>query len=133
KNSHNLLSIQYRNHYDVPVCKMACSPRWKCSTRKSTGEEDMMTAEEEPTLVVRTYPNPFVSKVSVDLYNGGTSPIMVKIYSADGSEVFNKTVEPVPGYINAELELNGLQKGIYFMKIFTSDGKLDETIKLMKQ
>ncbi|HEX3007297.1 MAG TPA: S8 family serine peptidase, partial [Bacteroidales bacterium] len=27
KNSHNLLSIQYRNHYDVPVCKMACSPR----------------------------------------------------------------------------------------------------------
>lgn len=128
----NLLSIKYKNPYGGNVCTMVYSSRWKCSGLKSTGDE-MMEGEEEPTLLVRTYPNPFVSNVKLDLYNGGHSEIMVKVYNARGAEVYNQTIEPAEGYIAAELDLSNQPKGIYILKVFTADGKLDESVKVMKQ
>lgn len=130
----NLLAIGYKSPYGNPVINVAFSPGRKCNKLKSTDEEatDLLT-DEEPTLVLGTYPNPFVSNINLDLYNGSTATVMIKIYNAQGVEVYNQSLEPIHGYSSTELSLPDLKKGTYIMKVITSDGKLNQSVKLLKQ
>jgi hypothetical protein len=130
----NLMAIGYKSPYGDPIIRVAFSPGCKCSKLKSTGDDaiDQIT-DEEPTIVIGTYPNPFASHIKLDLYNGSSSDITVKVYNAQGVEVFTRNIDPIHGYTSTEINLADLKKGIYIMKVTTADGKLNESVKLFKQ
>jgi len=130
---YNLLSIVYKNPFGKRIVNMVYSPGFNCSLYKSAGPELSGITNEEPTLILGTYPNPFESTLNLDLYNGNQNTFVVKIFSTQGAEVYNQIIEPVEGYSSSTLDLSGLYKGVYILKVFTSDGKLNDTFRLLKQ
>ena len=129
----NLLSISYVNEWGMPVKKMVYSPGKTCSKLKSTMVETAATDNDEPTFVVNVYPNPVVSALNLELYMGKQNPVAAKIYNTSGVQVYEQTIESVQGYSTYALDLSKLQSGIYILKLFTSDGTLDSTYKLLKK
>jgi hypothetical protein len=62
---------------------------------------------------IRLFPNPTTGLVNVEV-NGIDGNAIMKVYSIQGQEVFNKELN---GNIKTELDLTGLSKGIYLIKI----------------
>ncbi len=129
---YNLLIIEYDNPWGRIVKSMAYSPGIVCSQFKSaiTASNDL---NGEPTLVLGTYPNPFVSEINIELYNGNENTFIIKVFTMNGAEVYSKVVKPAYGYSPVTIDLSDMQSGVYILKVLTADGQLNNTYKLMKQ
>ncbi len=130
---YNLLCIQYENPWGRPVKSMAWSPGITCSEFKSTLTEKSMDLNREPTLLLGAYPNPFVSTLNLEMYNGNENTFVVTVFTAQGAQVYHKLIKPVEGYSSTTMDLSALQKGMYILKVYSSDGQTGDTYKLIKQ
>lgn len=129
---YNLLAITYENSWGRIKKSMAWSPGFVCSAFKSaiTASPEM---NREPNLILGAYPNPFVSTLNIDMYNGNENACILKIYTVQGAEVYNELIETVKGFSSTAIDLSKLKKGMYILKIYSSDGQIGDTYKLMKQ
>jgi starch-binding outer membrane protein, SusD/RagB family len=73
---------------------------------------------------VKLYPNPADDICTLELSEDIHLPVMMKIYSVDGIEVFSETIKSRINNINLSL----LQSGLYILKL----GALNQTIKIEK-
>ncbi len=76
---------------------------------------------------VTVFPNPFTDKINIQLLNDNQQT-EVSIYNAIGKLCRKEMISEKQNEIN----LSELKSGIYFLKI-SSDGKIDETIRVIKQ
>ena len=129
---YNMLLTSYKDHHGRTKRCMAYSPGEVCSSFKTaiTASADII---EPPTVILGVYPNPFKSYITLELFSGKENEYNIKIYTMQGAEVFSSNINPGIDYSTTSINLADLKDGLYIMKIYTSDGKLCDTYKLMKQ
>ncbi|HNS42256.1 MAG TPA: T9SS type A sorting domain-containing protein, partial [Taishania sp.] len=90
-------------------------------------EENILNEESENILL---YPNPAKDELFIKFINkSDAKETIVRFYDLTGKEVLKTQVNEQQ---NSIINLNGLNKGIYLVKLF-SDGQLQETHKLVIQ
>ena len=67
-------------------------------------------ATDEENLVA-IYPNPATNELTLELSN--TRPTTLELYSASGKCVYRKEIQEV----TAEIDVSGLSRGLYFLRI----------------
>ncbi|HTN17074.1 MAG TPA: T9SS type A sorting domain-containing protein [Chitinophagaceae bacterium] len=72
-------------------------------------------------------PNPFVSQATISLHTNGADANL-SILNALGQSVWYKTLEKTPGRMKADLDLNALPSGNYWLKVQTADGQTVQQI-----
>lgn len=72
-------------------------------------------------------PNPFVSQASISLQTNGTGADL-SILNLLGQSVWHKTLEQIPGRMKADLDLNALPSGNYWLKVQTAEGQTVQQI-----
>jgi hypothetical protein len=95
----------------VNVTKGACSAT--SDTMSITFSICTGVVEYSNNSSIRLFPNPTTGMVNVEV-NGIDGNAIMNVYSIQGQEVFNKELN---GNLKAELDLSGLSKGIYLIKI----------------
>ena len=70
---------------------------------------------------LRLYPNPASNNVSIELNSAVNETISLKMYDAKGAIVKESLEALVFGKNTIELNLTGLEKGIYFIQLFNSN------------
>jgi aminopeptidase N len=81
--------------------------------------------------VVQVFPNPFVDKFAVYLRNFSGQYGTIKIFNSLGQLLFQKNII-INGSLFTEINEPGLARGIYLLKVETSD-KIKITKKILKQ
>lgn len=80
---------------------------------------------------VNSYPNPFISSVTLEFDLAETNNISISIYNLIGKEVKSFPTKTIPsGKNNINLVLSELKNGIYFCKIKSNENL--KTVKLIK-
>lgn len=74
------------------------------------------------------YPNPASQNARLKFYGNGTQTVNVKIYSTSGALVSDLKLAAVNGENNAEINLNALSNGLYFVNF--NNGQQSYTQKL---
>ena len=78
-------------------------------------------SNEEPLFSFKISPNPVFGEASLKFYNkSGTSRGLMYIYDQTGSIRMNEVIFVEDGY-ERRLDFSHLERGIYFIKIFSSD------------
>ncbi len=71
----------------------------------------------DPFENLQIYPNPTSGILRIELENELSGDLPVKIYNQDGKELYNFIFEKSSTSFSAELNLNGLAKGLYLISI----------------
>jgi hypothetical protein len=77
------------------------------------------------------FPNPFVDKFAVYLRNFSGQYGTIKIFNSLGQLLFQKNII-INGSLFTEINEPGLARGVYLLKVETSD-KIKITKKILKQ
>lgn len=70
---------------------------------------------------VRVYPNPSTGPVTIAMNSGISGNLDVGVYNLEGKEVFNTSYWKSTGIFNNTIDLSGLAKGIYLIKVTHQD------------
>ncbi len=65
------------------------------------------------------YPNPADNYINIDYYNLDNSGLTVELIDISGKIVLNKNFNLVSGKLNKQIDLSGINKGIYIIKVKT--------------
>lgn len=79
------------------------------------GIEELETHADSPSI----FPNPTNGQLHVTLPDAVTSPVVLDLYDRTGRLVQETRV--APGRILAPLDLSGLERGLYFLRIISGD------------
>ncbi|MBS1773370.1 MAG: zinc-dependent metalloprotease [Bacteroidetes bacterium] len=79
---------------------------------------------------VSVYPNPASKEIAVKYYAANNSTTTLKITDLMGKVVVSNTMNTVAGENNATVNINGLAKGVYFLKLQAGDKQYD-AVKLV--
>jgi len=82
-------------------------------------------------LLIQAYPNPFSSRVNVDLVVNQQSEISVSVSGKRGflQKIIDK-YETGPGYVNIRMDFTDFEPGVYLCEIVVND--IVERIELLK-
>jgi len=78
------------------------------------------------------YPNPFSSRLSVNLVSSTNDNYLITLYNASGVRINQKMLAARKGTNVAEFDGQQLQKGMYMVTAINSDGSIKLTQKLIK-
>jgi hypothetical protein len=93
---------------------------------------DVATLTEQATASFDVYPNPLVNTGQLVINHPYTGTMTVDIISMNGGRVRSfSIVKPAPGAFRTNLQLDGLQKGSYILRVNMKDAVL--TKKISKQ
>jgi hypothetical protein len=56
--------------------------------------------------------------------------ISINIIDLSGKIIYNRNIKPISNNETIDMELNGLNKGLYFIEIFTNEEKVTQTISI---
>jgi hypothetical protein len=85
----------------------------------------------ESNIQFSIYPNPSTTDFTIDLTNKIKSDIRINIYSIDGKEVYFEKIENAEGHLLKQINVSGLSKGLYLIKIETENNSFYK--KILKQ
>lgn len=86
------------------------------------------TSNEDITKNLSIYPNPASSYTEVKFNVSEPTNIQLSLHNLLGEEVYAEPEENVSGFVNKRLQLNGLSKGIYLLKIRGDKGSVTRKI-----
>lgn len=129
---YNILMISYDGPWGGTRKIAAFSPGEVCGGFKNS-ITDYSGTDQEPTLIIGAYPNPFESTLNLDLYNGREANYIARIFNLQGKEIYSNIIEPASGFFTVQLDLYDLEAGVYILKLATTDGLIVDTYKLMKR
>lgn len=84
---------------------------------------------ESPEEQLVIFPNPANSRVHVSFFNGGSTPAIIRIVDQRGQVVRSENVQK-SGSLNHELDINGLNAGLYFLMVETQKGRLVKPLSI---
>ena len=131
KNSMKFIVKDY--HYDsddiiqVDVMVFSISDEEIEMLSKSSGK-DLKNVDELDDVDIEIYPNPSTGNFSVKFNSPEKDDVTIKVYNANGTEVFSKTVNDFNGEYKTEIDLDDKSSGAYFMVISQKDRVLTEKI-----
>jgi hypothetical protein len=98
------------------------------------GSNPNMIPEEfnEGLAFIRIYPNPAKENLTVRLYSGISSPVILKITDTAGKTHFFKSENLEKGFIEFILPVGGLPQGIYILAMQPQGNYLPVTAKFIK-
>ncbi|MBL7933639.1 MAG: PQQ-dependent sugar dehydrogenase [Bacteroidia bacterium] len=82
--------------------------------------------------LLKVYPNPASSKLTIDFYIGGRSDLNIYLRDALGRKVVEKACKCDAGKQSADLEVQGLSEGIYFLSLEAEQFQKVEKIIIRK-
>jgi serine protease AprX len=85
-----------------------------------------------PINSVKVNPNPVTNKANVIISRTQATKINITITNALGQEVYKTTYQQAAGSVVKTINMQQMQTGAYFIKVFADDKKL-ETIKILKR
>jgi hypothetical protein len=95
---------------------------------KSTNNQVTAVINYDNGQYLKIYPNPVQSILKIDFDLGQKKQVDIKVYDMTGRMVMNR-----PGMKKgSSITMTGLAKGIYNVKVWTSDGKILMTEKIIK-
>jgi PKD repeat protein len=97
------------------------------SNQNSTG---IKTQEQDLSIETRLYPNPAAEKAFLSITTSKESKLTISIYEITGQLLMEKNVNVNKGANQVELDVNSLNKGLYFVNI--SSGSSKKTVRLVK-
>ena len=80
---------------------------------------------------IQVYPNPMVDRVSITVDIDELSNVNLYVYDLQGKVVLKETYQQLEGLNELNLDVSGLEQGMYIIKI-SDDNGLNETQKLLK-
>jgi hypothetical protein len=85
-------------------------------------------------IIMKAYPNPFTSYITINYRNQSQADVTVKIYDSKGKQVgsIDQGVQS-PGEHQFRWEAGNLPTGTYFASIYANKGNPVQTVKLVKQ
>ena len=102
--------------YTVKVKNGLCSSTSGSFTAIYTGVKNSSNAIKDFEL----YPNPTDGKMQLNLNLNKTASVQIKIYSAEGRELYGKTYGNIRN-INEEMNIHDLAKGVYILRLNIDD------------
>ena len=85
-----------------------------------------------PTNSLRVTPNPVVDNVNIIISREKASKIILSVTNAQGKRVYETTYQQPAGSQVKTINMQQMAAGIYFIKVFADDKKI-ETIKILKK
>lgn len=80
-------------------------------------------------IVIKAFPQPVQNSLTLQ-YPNVTGKALISISTADGKIV--RSITPSAGSMQSSVDMSGLQKGLYIVRLNTGDGNI-QTIKVVKQ
>src|SRR4029078_11459637 len=105
-------------------------PEYWIISGNNTSEK--ITDNANGTNVVQVFPNPVSSRIYIYLRNFSLSSAVITLHNELGQMVFKKNITFFDGTDFEEISSEHLQKGVYFLKLWSS-GQVQYTKKLLKQ
>ncbi|MBM3404001.1 MAG: T9SS type A sorting domain-containing protein [Bacteroidetes bacterium] len=84
--------------------------------------------EQSPFTRLQVYPNPATDKIFVDLTTEKSDQITYTLLSLTGETLFSKKMDHQQGKIHESLDVSGISKGIYFLRISGSQGNMNQKV-----
>jgi len=81
---------------------------------------------------ISIYPNPATGSVNIDLNAVSASAGVISITDIQGKQVAASTIGIVEGANHFELDISGLQPGIYFVKVVDNNSTVYPVTKVQK-
>lgn len=92
------------------------------SITQTINVEDCTGIEEYESFgVVNVYPNPTSGMFVISFENANFSELNISIVDIQGKDVYNYTDKNIPADYNKVIDLEGIAKGIYYIKLNTGD------------
>ena len=100
-------------------------------------EEDFLnfvsaTSDQLSDVNVEIYPNPASKNLHLNAEGLASEKYIIEIYNMSSQLVLEKSVEPISGLIDVEMDAEGLQSGSYTLIIRHLDGVLARRISIVK-
>ena len=80
-----------------------------------------------------TFPNPFVSELSIELWQDKSDMLSIPFFDYTGKKIFRKSFEVVPGRNIIPINGSKWPKGIYLMQILNGENKVVRNETVMKE
>ncbi|MCK5824451.1 MAG: T9SS type A sorting domain-containing protein, partial [Ichthyobacteriaceae bacterium] len=102
------------------------------STKYLFNYESILSVESNNTLsTLKTYPNPFVEELYITINNIANTTVNVQVYNAVGLIIKSEKIEVLNSNV-IKLYAGNLAKGLYFIKVTNSEGKVGVS-KIIKE
>lgn len=85
-----------------------------------------------PFQFVDVNPNPAVENLNIDFFISESNNFLVEIYNLKGSKIKQTTYSEITYGNRKSLNVGNLPKGLYFIHITSTDGKISEMFKIVK-
>ncbi len=82
------------------------------------------TSNEDIAENLSIYPNPAVSYTDIKFNLNQPTNIKISIHNLLGEEIYNTPTQMLSGFVSKSIQLNGLSKGIYLVKIAGDKGSI---------
>jgi hypothetical protein len=82
---------------------------------------------------VNAFPNPVQDRLNISIRLGKPVEMNLEIIDLTGKKILIKKLGRIPADFDHSIDFSGFVKGIYFLKIQTTDKKYSRIIKLQKQ
>jgi len=89
--------------------------------------------ERELDWEVKTWPNPVYDQLNISIRLAKPMDLILEIYDLTGKKVWIEQLSNIPANYNHTINLIHLRQGIYFLKVTSTDQKLNRIIKIQKQ
>lgn len=91
------------------------------------------TGTQPPGTGVNVYPNPAINNVNIELFGGSARSFLITIVNMSGTVVFSDEMNFTQAYWEVrEIPLIGFSRGLYFVRVVSTDKMIIRTFKLEK-
>lgn len=125
----------YSLSYSVGELSVSTSPGETYFFTQGFQQPDTMVSRRPPgsgPQAIEVFPNPFQTNLYVNIFIDESPEFWIEVYNLKGSKVYQEKYTDI--YYGSQRILNGqsLPKGLYFIKIYSTNGKKIEKFKLVK-
>jgi hypothetical protein len=90
---------------------------WDASYTITVGTPEISGIES-----VHIYPNPTSGLVNLSFNAAGTQSVNLEVLSVTGNPVFSETLGTIQGNFSKQIDLSGLAKGVYILRLTSGNG-----------
>jgi hypothetical protein len=76
------------------------------------------------------YPNPTTGMVNLSLDLNADGQVNVEVFDISGRMVYSDSENVIGGKINKAIDLSGLDKGVYFVKVKTASAEFNQKLTI---
>ncbi|MES2133704.1 MAG: T9SS type A sorting domain-containing protein [Bacteroidota bacterium] len=107
----NMVTVFYSPATCFPITIPRCKGSRRLGNSDDSGNDD---SSETPVLI---YPNPSTDKLNIEINQTPQSDLNVLIYDVLGKVVYKNSEKNITGSLKLSVDVSGLQKGMYFLKL----------------